>query len=204
MPDPADERQRRTRATYDAVAADFLARTRDRSRQSRQLDRFAACVGRSGRVLDVGAGPCTDSAELRARGLRVVSLDLSLAMLRAARQEIPGPRVQATMLALPFARIADGAWVNASLLHLPREDVPRALAGLHRVLRPGGWLWLAVKRGDGEEWETARYGEAHPRWFTYWRPDALDARLETAGFRIVEREPREGSDADWIGRLCRT
>lgn len=201
---PSDDRLRFTRATYDRIAADFLERTRDRSRQRALLDRFAARVAAGGLVLDVGAGPCTDSAELRARGLRVVSIDLSLAMLRVARGEIPGARVQASMLALPCSCVADGLWVNASLLHVPRDDVPRALGELRRALRPGGWLWVAVKLGDGEGWDEAGYGAGHPRWFTFWRPEELDARLDAAGFRVIERDLRHGSSVDWIGRLCTT
>ena len=42
----------------------FLSRTRDRSRTAHQVDRFAALLPRGALVLDVGAGPGFDSAEL--------------------------------------------------------------------------------------------------------------------------------------------
>ena len=202
MDDPPQDAAARTRASYDAIAERFRERTRDRSRLAGSLTRFAARVGAGGLVLDVGAGPGADSAELRRLGLRVVSLDLSLGMLRSGAREHPGPRVQAEMARLPFRAIADGLWANASLLHVERARVPSVLAELYRVLRATGTLHVSVKLGDGARWETARYGAEHPRWFTYWTPDALDAALERAGFRILEADQQQGSPDVWLVRSC--
>lgn len=197
-PDPTS----RNRASYDAIAERFRERTRDRSRQAELLDRFAARVGSGALVLDVGAGPGFDSAELRRRGLRVISLDLSLGMLRSALREAPGPRVQADMARLPFGAVADGLWVNASLLHVERTRAPSVLAELRRVLHASGTLHLSVTLGTGEGWDGTRYGDEHPRWFTYWTPETLDAALADAGFRILAAELREGSDSRWLVRSC--
>jgi SAM-dependent methyltransferase len=195
-------RSARTRASYDAIAERFRERTSDRTRMAERADRFADRVGRGGLVLDVGAGPGADSAELRARGLRVISVDLSLGMLRAGLRDYPGLRVQADMTCLPFGPVAAGLWVNASLLHLPRERVPAALQELRRVLVPPAVLHVSVKLGTRDGWETARYGEAHPRWFTYFTPETLDRALALAGFRILEAELSEGPHDRWLVRTC--
>lgn len=192
----------RTRASYDAIAERFRERTRDRSPQAAVLDRFAARVGAGALVIDVGAGPGFDSAELRRRGLRVISLDLSLGMLRSGAREAPGPRVQADMTRLPFGAVADGLWVNASLLHVERARVPSALVELRRVLHASGTLHLSVKLGAGDGWDGTRYGDEHPRWFTYWTPEALDAALTLAGFQVLEAELRQGSESTWLVRSC--
>ena len=197
----------RTRASYDAIAERFRDRTSDRTRMREALDRFAARVGDRGLVLDIGAGPGADSAELRQRGLRVISLDLSLGMLRSGLRDNPGPRVQADMARLPFHSIAAGLWVNASLLHVERERTPAVLRELRRVLVDSGTLYVSLKLGTNDlgtndGWETARYGDEHPRWFTYWTPEALDAALISAGFRILEAELREGTQDTWLVRSC--
>ena len=194
----------RTQLTYDAVAADFLARNADRSVLRPHIERFAAHVPRPGVVLDLGAGPCCDSAELRALGLRVLSVDRSRGMLTVARERYPGPRVQADLRRLPFASgVAQGAWASASLLHLPRHELAPALAGIREVLAPSGALFVSLKRGSGERWETERYGAEQPRWFTYFSEKEVDAALRCAGFEIIHAESRAGSTAQWLMRLCR-
>jgi ubiquinone/menaquinone biosynthesis C-methylase UbiE len=161
------------------------------------------CIARSSPplVLDAGCGPADDSSAFRALGLRAVGLDLSLGLLRAGTTVYPAPRVQADVRCLPFgAGVFAAAWANASLLHLEPEHLPLALDELRRVLAAGGLLHLALKRGDGAAWETARYGE--PRWFQYWRELDLDERLGTAGFRIVTGETIAGERDTWIFRRC--
>jgi hypothetical protein len=123
-------------------------------------------------------------------------------MLRSALSEFPGPRVQADMTRMPFGRVAAGVWANASLLHVERERVPETLRELHRVLVAPAILHVSVKLGMRDGWETARYGEEHPRWFTYFTPETLDGALEGAGFRILEAELRDTTQDRWLVRVC--
>ena len=44
----------------------------------------------------------------------------------------------------------DGIWANFSLLHAPRAEMPGNLARISRALRPGGWLHLGLKLGQGD------------------------------------------------------
>ena len=189
----------RTRQTYDQIAARFLENTRDRSGMAAWYERFAKRLCAGDAVLDLGAGPGCDSAELRLLGLRAFSLDLSLGMLREGLREFPGPRVQADARLLP---IRDGSlagvWANASLLHLSPEEVAAALREVRRVLGARGLLHVAVKAGDGDEWETERYGV--PRWFQYWSAADLDALLENSGFEVVESWANSTPRADWLVR----
>jgi len=189
----------RTRQTYDEIAGRFLENTRDRSRMSLWLERFAKRLHAGDAVLDLGAGPGCDSAELRRLGLRPVSLDLSLGMLRAGLREFPGPRVQADARRLPFrdGSLA-GVWANASLLHLSPEEAAAALREVSRVLGACGLLHVAVKSGDGAEWETERYGV--PRWFQYWSAADLDALLRASGFDVIDSWSNSTPRADWLVR----
>jgi ubiquinone/menaquinone biosynthesis C-methylase UbiE len=163
------------------------------------LERFAERLGAGARVLDLGAGPGCDSAELRRLGLKAVSLDLSLGMLRAGVREFPGPRIQADARQLPLrdGSLA-GVWANASLLHLSPEEAAAALREVRRVLCVPGLLHVSVKSGDGAGWESERYGE--PRWFQYWTGADLDTLLMTAGFEITASGSNSTPRADWLVR----
>ncbi|MGH0035740.1 MAG: class I SAM-dependent methyltransferase [Myxococcota bacterium] len=196
-----DDPIRTTRTTYDAVADAFLENTRDRSRGAARMDAFAARVGAGAAVLDLGAGPGCDSAELRRRGLRAVSVDLSIGMLRAGAREFPGARVQADLRALPFAAgCVDGVWANASLLHLPPEGLREALREIGRVGRAGAAVHVSVKKGSGAGWERQRYGR--PRWFQYWSAAELDGVLTDLGWTLLGASEESTRRDDWLVRLA--
>jgi len=193
---------KRNHQTYDRVAAQYFASHRDRSRVHGWMQRFAAAVP-AGVVLDLGAGPCQDSATLRGLGLDVVSVDRSRAMLQIAHEEFPGPRVQADLRSLPFrAGSVAGAWACASLLHLDRDEVAPALRGIAELLAPGGVLFISLKDGAGEKWDTTSYGPDGPRWYTYWSARAVDEALIAAGFEILEAQWHAGSKDDWHFRIA--
>jgi len=70
----------------------------------------------------------------------------------------------------PFA----GVWAHFSLLHAPREDLPRHLAAIRAELAPGGRLVLGMKLGTGERRD--RLG----RRYTYYSEAELREALVAA------------------------
>jgi demethylmenaquinone methyltransferase/2-methoxy-6-polyprenyl-1,4-benzoquinol methylase len=94
------------------------------------------------RVLDLAAGTGVSTVELSRSGALAVACDFSLGMLRAGRgvrTRRRVPFVAGDALHLPFR---DGAFDAAVISFGLRNvvDVPRALAELARVVRPGGRL----------------------------------------------------------------
>ena len=191
----------RTRATYDAVSGLYQQRTASLWPELIvHLDWFSSVVGSSGRAVDVGCGPGRDTRALRDRGVAVVGLDLSLAQLKTGG--LPEVCV-ADLRALPVrSDSVDGVWCQAAFLHVPREDVVPTLSEFRRVLHPGGWLYLCTTEGDGERWETERYGDDHPRWFVHHRRDALVLMLDRVGFEVISAEI-ETADRRWVSIRAR-
>ncbi len=168
------------------------------------MRRFKEQLPSNGLVLDLGAGPCLDSAELRVLGVRVISVDRSLRMLIAAHQEIPGLRVQADIRQLTFRPgCIAGVWACASLLHLGRDELVPALSGVRNVLVSSGVLFASLKYGSGGTWDASKFGPEAPRWFTYWSEDELDSSLASAGFEILESATQEALHDRWITRIAR-
>jgi SAM-dependent methyltransferase len=198
------DRARQNQDSYDRVAVQYLERGRDRSALRPWMRQFKEQLPSNDPVLDLGAGPCLDSAELRSLGLRVISVDRSMQMLIAAQQEIPGPRVQADMRQLPLRpnRLA-GVWACASLLHLERDELGPAVSGIRSMLVPLGVLFVSLKHGSGEKWDTSKFGPDAPRWFTYWSEDDVDSLLESTGFEIVASATDASPQDRWIARLAR-
>lgn len=194
----------RTVAAYDQIAAAYLARWRDRRVVERPLTLLATLLPAGATVLDLGCGPGFDGASLRRKGLRVVGIDLSWEMVRIGRVHYPGVYLQGDMRRLPVASASVGAiWASASLLHLPRSLLPGMLAEAWRVLVTDGLFYLSLKEGTGEAWQADSCGREAPRFFTYWRAEALDSQLRAAGFGTVAAWRDQGSKDLWLNRVVR-
>jgi SAM-dependent methyltransferase len=53
-------------------------------------------------------------------------------------------------MVLPESRF-DGVFANASLFHVPSQELPRVLLELSKTLRPRGVLFCSNPRGNNEE-----------------------------------------------------
>src|SRR5439155_26160641 len=113
----------------------------------------------------------------------------------------------ADMRCLPIAsESADGLWVSASFLHVPRADAPATLREFRRVLKAHGTMLIVVKRGEGEAY---RHNLGNmPRYFIFWREQEFDAMLRESGFDIsaawTDSPDSSTMGADWwLTRLAR-
>jgi SAM-dependent methyltransferase len=99
----------------------------------------------SGPTLVVGCGFGEDAIQLAAAGAEVTALDISaeevaIAQQRAALSRLPVTFAVAPAEALPYADDTFSLVLLPDVLH--HLDVPRVLAEVRRVLRPGGRLVL--------------------------------------------------------------
>lgn len=195
-----------TVASYDQYAAEYGARWDD-LRLDRALHAFASRLLDPRRVLDLGCGPGRDVDYLEQLDCWAVGLDLSRAMLAEARRRLPSaPLVLADLSSTPLApRSFEGVWACASLLHLPRCQFPAALAEIARLLRrPGGLLFLALKRGCGQRWTVDHANRR--RFFSFYQLAEVRTRLQQAGFQVVEDwtlPDQAGRDRAWIHLVAR-
>jgi SAM-dependent methyltransferase len=178
--DPLDD----IRTSYDTVASSYAELVHDGPPdEAANLDLFAKLA--SGRVLDVGCGPGRVAGLLHDRGLDVIGIDLSPGMIEIARRDHPGPDFRVgsmTDLDLPDGGLA-GVISWWSIIHLPRDVVPQAIAEFHRVLAPGGVLLLGYHVGEESTHKTSGYG-GHPMnvHVHRWTPAALTEIANTTGF----------------------
>jgi SAM-dependent methyltransferase len=145
------------RGIYDGMAAEYAAKHGAELSEPGSDTAFldSALTGLpDGPVLDVGCGPAQVSGYVVARGRAAIGIDLAPGMLAAAARLVHGARLIAADLLAPPLRQGSCAAVVASysLHHLPRARLGTALAGLRRVLKPGGVLIVITHGGGGEEW----------------------------------------------------
>ena len=155
-----------------------------------------ACEARC-TVLDVGAGPGLDTADLRDAGLDAIGLDLSHENARCMRAA--GVRgLAGSLYALPFPDDTfDALWTMSTFVHVPHTRTAEALAELGRVVRPDGLV--AIGTWGGFEWEgvSDRDDIVPPRFFSLssherWRA-ALEAAAHVEEFTTLHPDPSN----DW-------
>jgi len=138
------------------------------------------------RVADIGCGPGRAAAFMAARGLDVVGVDISQAMLSVARSAHPHINFEEGQLdALPFETgVFGGAVCWYSIIHTPPGRLAEAFAELTRVLMPGGYLLLAFQAEDEPIHRANAHGTHLP--LTSYRHSVQDIadRLEDLDFRI--------------------
>lgn len=183
---------------YENIADGYAVRFGDDLNQnafdSGVLAVAVGLLGPSAVVLDLGCGPGQVASYAMVRGCRAVGVDLTPAMLDAARHLNPHlPLVNGDVLRLP---VRDGA-VDAvvawfSLHNLPRSLLGDALGEVRRVLRRDGVFVMVTHAGTGEEFvEQDRRGETERVVITYYGPDELRSALGHHQLKVIDVQSRE-------------
>jgi SAM-dependent methyltransferase len=172
----------RTLEHYDQRADEFWIGTRDHD-VTQNIDALMRHLRGTPpfSILDFGCGPGRDLATFRSMGHEAIGLEGSPRFAAMARKHSGCEVWEQDFLALklPAGRF-DGIFANASLFHVPCQELPRVLSELHAALKPDGVLFTSNPRGNNEEgWNRGRYGAYHD--LESWR-----GFLERAAFVELE------------------
>ena len=188
---------------YNNSAEIFWRDTRDHD-VSQNIDALLqSLTGKSPfRILDFGCGPGRDLKTFRDLGHDAIGVEGSERFVEMAREYSSCEVWQQDFLKLDLpAERFDGIFANASLFHIPSQELPRVLRQLCATLKPDGVLFSSNPRGDNQEgWSGERYGCYYdwPRW---------KELLTAAGFDEVRHYyrppglPRE--QQPWLASLWR-
>jgi SAM-dependent methyltransferase len=163
---------------YNERADDFWQGTRDHDVKQNIAALLKWIEGKPPfTILDFGCGPGRDLKVLSehchiAIGLEGASHFAEMARAHSSCQVWEQDFLK---LDLPNNRF-DAVFANASLFHVPSQELPRILLELHATLKPGGVLFSSNPRGNNEEgWGGGRYG-------AYYDLDTWCSYLSAAGF----------------------
>jgi SAM-dependent methyltransferase len=177
----------RTLAVYDSRSDDYAAMMDRQAGRDPMIERFIAACPAGGRVLDLGCGPGHYARRMAEVGLQVDAIDASPAMIgMAARHPGVSARLARFEDLTDHARY-DGIWAYFSLLHAQRADLPAHLARIARALKPGGVLFIGMKRGTGGGRDTL------DRYYEYYEREELEALLTESGLT---------PDTHWTGKAA--
>ena len=152
-------------------------------------------------ILDFGCGPGRDLKAFVDFGHAPVGLEGSARFAAMARET--GCEVwEQDFLALDLpANHFDGIFANASLFHIPSQELSRVLLELRATLKPRGVLFSSNPRGHNEEgWSDGRYGVYHD--LETWRRFMQEAKFyELTHYYRPAGLPRERQP--WLASVWR-
>lgn len=150
-----------TVAHYNDHADSFWKGTRDHD-VSQNRDALLQHIRGSApfRLLDFGCGPGRDLKEFRELGHEAIGLEGAERFVELAHRYSGCEVWQQDFLTLELPpEFFDGIFANASLFHVPSQELPRVLRELWAALKPEGVLFSSNPRGENEEgWNGERYG----------------------------------------------
>lgn len=188
-----DDLSRSVQEAYRQIAKSYLVKVRSGSLDHRFIEKFLTLFKPGQKMLDVGSGTGEMSAEMIVEHqLEVQAIDFSPDMVRLAKKEHPGLRVRRMdlrKLAFP-PRTFDGVFAMYSLIHIPEGDVPDALVGINRVMKPGGYLYLALQEPRQKMQKDGFYPVVYNRKINMFINLITEAEmrlyLKKAGFAVKE------------------
>ena len=192
-----------TVGSYDGRADDFWLGTRDHDVLQNVHALLDAINGEGPfKILDFGCGPGRDLATFKALGHSPVGLEGSPRFCEMARSFSGCEVLHQNFLQLDLpAHEFDGVFANATIFHVPGQELPRVLAELWTALRGGGVFFSSNPRGDNiEGWNGDRYSSYHD--LTRWRRFMQDAGfLELNHYYRPKGLPREHQP--WLASVWR-
>lgn len=165
-------------------------------------DTFLELLPENAKILDFGCGSGRDTKYFLEHGCRVVAMDGSLELCKAA-SEYTGITVKHMLFQeLNGKERYDGIWACASILHVKSEELPEIIRKMSLATIANGIIYLSFKYGDFE-------GERNGRYFTDMTEESMAELLVGFPELRVEKQwitgdVRDGrGDERWLNMILR-
>ncbi len=145
-------------------------------------------------MLDIGCGVGVDSNYAQTKGFKVVGVDMSEKMLEIARSNNFNVDFRLDdMRSVKFEENEfDGIIVSCSLIHIPKEEVPKTLKRLSLFLKPNGVIYISLQAGESKEiFIDEPFKPDEKLFLNIYSFDEIKKLLIEEGFEIMHQHERK-------------
>lgn len=200
--------KKETIRSYDKSVESY-AKNVSQLHPSKEGNFFLSLMPKKARILDVGCGTGRDAKVFAKKRYKVVGIDLSKQMIAKAKKDVENAEFRVMDISnIKFQKsFFGGVWMNASLLHVGKKEVPAVLKRLHFILKEQGVLFIRVKKGKGEHFlPDKRYGGLM-KFLSLFSKKELERMVNQANFVIVrssiEKPKSSYGSHDWVTLFCK-
>ncbi|WP_404343440.1 class I SAM-dependent methyltransferase [Pseudoalteromonas mariniglutinosa] len=163
---------------------------------------FLPLIKTHGHILDAGCGSGRDALYFKQQGFTVSAFDASEALASIASEHLNQVVAVNTFQQITAQNQYDGIWCCASLLHVPKDELPQVFLKLQNALKPNGVLYVSFKYGTQERVHNGRE-------FTDLNEDGLTALIThhtelkiLKQWQSVDQRPERESEV-WLNALIK-
>ena len=163
---------------------------------------FLPLIPKHGHILDAGCGSSRDAMYFKQQGFTVSAFDASPELAKLASNYLQQAVEVKTFQQLNCTNKYDGIWCCASLLHVPKAELPQVFLKLQNALKPNGVLYVSFKYGTQERVHNGRE-------FTDLNESALTALINShtklkilKQWQTVDQRPERESEV-WLNALIK-
>lgn len=163
---------------------------------------FLPLIPKHGHILDAGCGSARDAMYFKQQGFTVSAFDASENIAKLASNYLLQTVEVKAFQQLNCTNMYDGIWCCASLLHVPKVELPQVFLKLQNALKPNGVLYVSFKYGTQERVHNGRE-------FTDLNEDGLTALIThhtelkiLKQWQTVDQRPERESEV-WLNALIK-
>jgi len=163
---------------------------------------FLPLIPKHGHILDAGCGSARDAMYFKQQGFTVSAFDASENIAKLASNYLQQTVQVKAFQQLNCTNMYDGIWCCASLLHVPKVELPQVFLKLQNALKPNGVLYVSFKYGTQERVNNGRE-------FTDLNEDGLTALITQhtelkilKQWQTVDQRPERESEV-WLNALIK-
>lgn len=184
--------------TYEKIAGKYADQYFNDMVDMPYIDKFLTKLPKNAKILDVGSGPGQFAKHMIEKGFKVVGIDYSKEMVAIAKEKVPMVDfhyMDMRQLNFPDSSF-DGIFSAYSLIHIPSEEVLTTLKGFHKVLKAGGYIEIAVQKGEADKIIDEPFMPTEKMFFNFFTEERITKYLINAGFEVVSQELMSIDDAE--------
>ena len=165
------------------------------------LEPFVKFLSPSTTILDIGCGSGRDLLWFSQHGFQPIGFEQSPSLAQLAREFSQCVVIDGDFAIYDFSKLQFTALsFVGSLVHLPKEELPKVLASICRTLVSGGFILITMKEGIGT------FKGDDGRVFTLWRKKDLEQIFADQHLQILDfswQTSKIRSDDVWLGYVLK-